>query len=138
MFEDYDAATWLVSQIVQGFPSEQFVVIAYCVMSDHVHVLLEGLCEHANLQVAMHDWKQRTAFMWRQSTGNRLWQTGYYDYVVRDEDSVPSIVKYIIGNPVRARLVDDASQYPYTGSTRYRFEELAEGVADWQPKHRRR
>jgi len=112
-------------------------VIAYCVMPDHVHLLLEGLCEHANLQVAMHDWKQRTAFMWRQSTGNRLWQTGYYDYVVRNEDSVPSIVKYIIGNPVRARLVDDASQYPYTGSTRYRFEELAEGVADWQPKHRR-
>ena len=93
MFEDYDAATWLVSQIVQGFPSEQFVVIAYCVMPDHVHLLLEGLCEHANLQVAMHDWKQRTAFMWRQSTGNRLWQTGYYDYVVRNEDSVPSIVK---------------------------------------------
>ena len=62
---------------------------------------------------------------------------GLLRYVVRNEDSVPSIVKYIIGNPVRARLVDDASQYPYTGSTRYRFEELAEGVADWQPKHRR-
>jgi REP-associated tyrosine transposase len=136
-FEDDDAATWLVSQIVQGFPADHFAVIAYCVMPDHVHLLLEGLRDDADLPVAMHNWKQRTAFIWKQTTGNRLGQSGYYDYVVRDEDSIPSIVKYIVGNPVRARLVDDASQYPYTGSTRYRFEELAEGIADWQSKHRR-
>ena len=138
MFEDYDAAAWLVPQIVQGFPSEQFAVIAYCVMPDHLHLLIEGIRDDANLQTALHDWKQHTGFAWKQRTWNRLWQSGYYDYVVRDEDSIPSIVKYIIGNPVRARLVDDASQYPHTGSTRYRFEELAEGVADWQPKHRQR
>ena len=112
-------------------------MIAYCVMPDHVHLLLEGLRDDADLRVAMHNWKQRTAFTWKQTTGNRLWQSGYYDYVVRDEDSIPSIVKYIIGNPVRARLVGDASHYPHTGSTRYRFEELAEGVADWKPKPRR-
>jgi hypothetical protein len=28
VFEDHDGATWLVSHIIQGFPSEQFAVIA--------------------------------------------------------------------------------------------------------------
>jgi hypothetical protein len=74
--------------------------------------------------------------VWRQRTGIRLWQAGYYDYVLRDEDSVPSVVKYIVGNPVRARLVTDVSHYPYTGSVRYRFNELLDSVADWRPRKR--
>jgi len=135
-FEDNEMATWLVSQIVETFPAGQFAVIAYCVMPDHVHLLLEGTTDDADLIGAMRVWKQRTGFAWKRRTGQRLWQSGFYDHVLRDEDSVPSIVKYIIGNPVRARLVADASLYPHTGSSRYRFDELAEGVADWRPPRR--
>ena len=86
----------------------------------------------------MHDWKQRTGFAWKQRHGRRLWQSGFYDYVLREDDSVPSIVKYIIGNPVRAGLVKDASLYPYSGSSRYRLDDLAEGVMDWSPRRRGR
>jgi len=82
----------------------------------------------------MHVWKQRTAFEWKRRCGRRLWQSGFYDYVLRDDDPVPAIVKYIIGNPVRAGIAADASQYPHSGSSRYRFEELANSVMDWRPR----
>jgi REP element-mobilizing transposase RayT len=134
LFEDKDAAAWLVSQIVQLFEPERFAVIAFCVMPDHVHLLLEGLQDDADLRSAMHGWKLRTGFGWKQRTGQQLWQSGFYDYVLRDEDSVPAIVKYIIGNPVRAGLVSDAAQYPYTGSSRYDFYELADVALDWRPR----
>jgi len=107
-------------------------------MPDHVHLLLEGCNEDADLRSAMHTWKQRTGSEWKRRFGQRLWQSGYYDYVLRDEDSVPAIVKYIIGNPVRAGIVADASQYPFTGSSRYRLEDLADGVMDWRPTTLRR
>ena len=96
-----------------------------------------SVTDDADLRTAMHDWKQGTGLVWKQRTGGRLWQTGYYDHVLRDEDSIPSIVKYIVANPVRARLVSDVGQYPYAGSSRYRIEELLDGVADWQPGRRR-
>ena len=134
LIEDDHAAAWVLSQIIQIFPSQQFAVVAYCVMPDHVHMLLEGCTEDADLRAAMSLWKQRTAFEWKRRCGRRLWQSGYYDYVLRDEDSVPAIVKYIIGNPVRACMVVDAGQYPYAGSSRYRFEELADGVMEWTPR----
>ena len=86
----------------------------------------------------MHDWKRRTAFAWKRRTGERLWQDGYYDYVLRDEDAVPGIVKYIISNPIRAGLVDDVTRYPYVGSSRYTIEELADAAIDWQPPWKRR
>jgi REP element-mobilizing transposase RayT len=131
---DFHPAAWLASQIVQIFPSEQFAVVAYCVMPDHVHLLLEGCSEAADLRSAMHVWKQRTAFEWKRRCGRRLWQSGFYDYVLRDDDPVPAIVKYIIGNPVRAGIAAEPSQYPHSGSSRYRFEELANSVRDWRPR----
>jgi REP element-mobilizing transposase RayT len=134
LFEDEDAAVWLVSQILQLFEPERFAVIAYCVMPDHVHLLLEGLRDDADLRSAMHAWKLRTGFAWKQRTGQRLWQSGFYDYVLRDEDSVPAIVKYVISNPVRAGIVSDASQYPHTGSSRYDFAALADSALDWRPR----
>jgi REP element-mobilizing transposase RayT len=138
LFENNGAASWLVSQIVKLFESERFAVIAFCVMPDHVHMLLEGLRADADLRSAVHVWKLRTGFAWKQREGQRLWQSGFYDYVLRDEDSVASIVKYIIGNPVRARLVGDASQYPYSGSPHYDFAQLADVALDWRPRNRRR
>jgi REP element-mobilizing transposase RayT len=105
-------------------------------MPDHVHLLLEAITDDADLRAAMHDWKQQTGFVWKQRTDRRLWQSGYFDYVLRDEDSLPSIVKYIISNPVRAGLVSDVSQYLHTGSSRFQLEELADGVADWRPARR--
>jgi REP element-mobilizing transposase RayT len=69
-FEDYDAANWLVSQIVQLFPSKQFAVIAYCVMLDHVHLLVEELTDDADLRGAMHAWTQRTGSRGRGALDN--------------------------------------------------------------------
>jgi putative transposase len=137
-FTDRVAATWMTSQISHTFEAERFAVIAFCVMPDHVHLLLEGLTEDADLRAVMHNWKLRTAFTWKQRTGQRLWQEGYYDYVLRDEDSVPGIVKYIISNPIRAGLINDVTKYPYLGSSRSTIEELADAAIDWQPPWKRR
>jgi len=131
-FIDQAAATWLCSQILQFFEPRQFAVIAFCVMPDHLHLLLEGLTEDADLPAVMHNWKLRTGFAWKQRTGERLWHQGFYDYVLRDDDSVPGLVKYIISNPIRAGLTDDINQYPYAGSSRYAPADLVDAAVDWR------
>jgi len=102
-------------------------------MPDHVHLLLEGLTVDADLRAAVHKWKLRTGFAWRHRTGQRLWQEGFHDYVLRDDDSVAGLVRYIIDNPIRAGLVDDVRRYEYLGSSRYSLAELANVVIDWRP-----
>ena len=61
-------------------------VLAYCVMPDHVHVLLEGMTETADLRDAVARWKQRTGYIWRRCYGAQLWQPGYHDRVLREGD----------------------------------------------------
>ena len=53
-----------------------------------------------------------------------LWQDSYYDHVVRPEENLTGIGRYIIENPVRAGLVESALEYPFVGSTEWSIEEL--------------
>lgn len=132
-FEDDPAAVWVTEQITQFFETRQFAVIAFCVMPDHVHLLLEGLTDDADLRAVMHAWKLTTGFAWKQRTGERLWQEGYYDHVVREEDPVVGIVRYILNNPFRAGLIPDGASYRFSGSSKFSEEELRDALTDWRP-----
>lgn len=133
VFEDAVHASWVMTQIQQLFGPKHFAVIAYCVMPDHVHLLLEGLNADADLRATMHSWKQKTGFTWSRRSRSRLWQEGFYDYVLRDYDSVPGVMRYIVDNPVRRGLSSPESPYPFVGSSGYARAELDKSSATWRP-----
>ena len=101
-----------------------FSTDAYVFMPDHVHWICEAQHDHAPLKRFVSMFKQRTGFVWSQRTGARLWQKGYWERVLRMNDNTLSIARYIIENPVRARLVRDTREYPYHGSQRYEVEHI--------------
>ena len=84
-------------------------------MPDHLHLLVEG-SEASDLPVFVKDFKQRTGFQYRRARGQSLWQKSYYDHILRTEEDVHGVARYIVGNPVRAGLVAAAKDYPYCGS----------------------
>jgi putative transposase len=110
-FQDKPAATWMTTQITHCLEPKQFAVVAFCVMPDHVHLLIEGLTDEADLGRVMHDWKQMTGFEWKQRSGGRLWQQGFCDHVLREENPVLGVVRYILNNPIRAGLVTEGQPY---------------------------
>ena len=54
----------------------------------------------------------------------QLWQRYGYERVVRDEMEEVFSVGYIVANPVRSRLVEHPSEYPFPGSQCYTLAEL--------------
>ena len=52
-FQDKPAAIWMTTQITHFFEPKQFAVIAFCVMPDHVHLVIEGLTDEADLRRVM-------------------------------------------------------------------------------------
>ena len=136
-FRDKPAATWMTTQIAHFFEARHFAVLAFCVMPDHVHLVIQGLTDDADLKAVMHDWKLITGFAWKQRTGSRLWQEGYDDHVLREDDSIVAVVRYVMNNPLRAGLVAEGTSYPFAGSSRYSHQELADALIDWEPPRRR-
>ena len=70
-------------------------------------------------------WRQLTGFYRRKRTARFLWEEGYWDYTLRDDDSVLGIASYIVWNPVRAGLVPRPELYPFTGSDRCAIADIA-------------
>jgi REP element-mobilizing transposase RayT len=99
-------------------------------------LLVEGKSEQANARKFAGVFRQASGFHFRACGGARLWQEGFYDHVVRDEDATIAVARYIVLNPVRAGLCADASTYSLTGSTRYELAQLLT-AADWYPPSRR-
>jgi putative DNA methylase len=129
--------------------SEKYHLMAYCVMSNHVHVLLQpwdatraanAECEvgertdqHSPLASIMHSLKSYTAH-----EANRIlarlgpfWQAEWYDHWVRDDDELERIVDYVMNNPIKAGLVQQPQDWLFC-SCHDRFLHDGE-IAGWLP-----
>ena len=58
-------------------------------MPDHVHLLVEGLTDDADVRAFVAAAKQKSGFDFSVRDGRRLWQKGYYERVLRDEEESP-------------------------------------------------
>lgn len=135
-FTDESLANFVSAQLLHSALEYAIDVDAYCVMPDHVHALVTGAADDANVCSYLEDAKQRTGWCFRRDRGQRLWQKGYFDRVLRDEDDTASVTAYIINNPLRAGLVKAPEDYPFWGSGKWSRDELLEfiaGAQDWKP-----
>ncbi|MBO6279729.1 MAG: transposase, partial [Pseudomonas sp.] len=45
-------------------------------------------------------------------SSERIWQRGYHDRAVRQEEDIKNIARYIIKNPIRSQLTSRIGDYP--------------------------
>ena len=116
-------------QIMSAARSRGFAILAYVFMPDHVHLLVEGKTEDADMKSFVNLAKQKSGYAYSQTRHRRLWQPSYYDRVLRDEEDTWDVIRYIVTNPVRAKLVEDFAQYPFLGSGIMERDELVKELA---------
>jgi putative transposase len=110
-----DLASAVVHHLVAETDRSKASLYAYCVMPDHVHVLLMPF-EGASVISFVQSVKSRTTRdFWNISGRRKLWQRGFHDHILRNDEDVERIGAYILANPVRAGLVDEVAAYPFSG-----------------------
>ena len=55
-------------------------------------------------------------------------QTQIVDRVLRAEEHTLSVCRYVLENPVRAKLAAHPTVYPLCGSTQYTIDEIREAI----------
>ena len=112
IFTRRDHARAVLDSICWLHQTSRFLVDAAVVMPDHMH--MAGQLGESSLPSVMHGLKSYTS--------NRLtdlgvtapvWQPGYHDHALRDDEDYAVRIRYLIDNPVRAGLVERAEDYPY-------------------------
>ena len=93
---------------------------ASCVMPNHVHMLLsQQPIEDGSgptLAALLKSLKGYTAWRCNKALGRhgRFWQEESFDRVMRDVREFDRTVSYIVSNPVKAGLVSDVADWPWT------------------------
>ena len=93
-------------------------VSAYVVMSNHVHILIWPKAELPRITKSIKGFTARECNRILQRTGEKFWQDESFDHAVRSEDEFYRIARYIVRNPVKARLVDNPEEWPWSSAVR--------------------
>ena len=109
-----DEIAKVVADALRKFDGERYWLKAYSIMPNHVHVLFEvGAVSMAKV---VQSWKGASARAANQVLGmsGPFWQPDYWDTFMRDVEHEERTVRYIRNNPVKAGLVSEWSQWPWT------------------------
>ena len=68
----------------------------------------------ASLPDFMQRAKQRSGYHGKRVVAHSVWQAGYHDRILRSEADMPAVVAYVLANPVRAGLVENPGDYPFS------------------------
>lgn len=100
------------------FDGDRYRLHAWCVMPNHVHVLLTPIGDYT-LSAIVHGWKSYTAKqinMILVRTG-KVWFEEYFDRKIRNEKHFEDAYFYIEQNPVKAKLCAEAIEWDYSSAS---------------------
>jgi putative transposase len=128
VFSDRAIADQTLTQFRRTASLEQFALLAYCLMPDHAHLLAQGVRDDSDFRRFAKMAKQRSGGLYARTQHSPLWQPGYFERVLREEDDARILARYIVNNPVRARLVESPADYPLVGSDVWSLKNLLESI----------
>ncbi|MFD1874181.1 transposase [Hymenobacter bucti] len=105
----------LVKQSLHYFDGRTYDLHGYCLMPNHVHLVMGIAPEAPPLTKTLQRLKSYTATQANRLLGRSgtFWQAESYDHVVRNGE-MERIMAYVLENPVKAGLVDDWQQWPHS------------------------
>jgi putative transposase len=131
-FSQHDREVYL-DLVKQNLADTQVRVLAYCLMTNHVHwlVIPERADSLALLFRRVHGRYAQYLNARRRRTGH-LWQNRFFSCAVSGDHHV-TVARYVEGNPVRAGLVDSAEEYTWSSARAHLAGPDSESIAllDW-------
>ena len=111
-FHDLHAARALIR--VLHAESGHTQTLAFVVMPDHLHWLM-SLAGSVSLAVVMQSVKSVSSHRINSLLARRghLWQAGFHDHALRRDEDLTATARYVVGNPIRAGLVQSIGDYPH-------------------------
>jgi putative transposase len=112
------------------------VVLGYCLMSNHVHLIalqrgrdsMAATLKHTHGRYAVY-------YNARHASSGHVWQGRYYSCPLDSAHIWPAL-RYVELNPVRARLVAQAEDYPWSSAAVHCGCGAGSGLIDMEPWQR--
>ena len=111
VFLDFSNAQLLKQCLKNSDDNGHTETYCFCIMPDHLHWMFQLKSASLSKVIAM------VKSEYSRFTRTKIWQDGYHDHVIRSDESLINIARYIVRNPLRAGLVSKVGDYPHWDSS---------------------
>lgn len=112
--EDEDYRHYL--DILQHYKDKfDFHIFAYCLMTNHIHLLLQ-VSERGSISKIMQaiTIAHTRYYHYKYKASGHIWQGRFKSPIISDDEYLLTTMCYIEQNPVRAGMVKDLKDYPWS------------------------
>jgi putative transposase len=114
LLKDKRVAQIVAQSLFTGQDQGHYILHAYVIMANHVHILMTPLMYPSQLLGSLKGATSREANRILGRTGEPFWQHESHDHWVRDEEEFERIRQYIENSPVRVSLDAEPSLYRWS------------------------
>ena len=101
-------------------------IFAYCLMDNHYHLVLEN--SSGKMSDFFKQLNGQYATWYRQNNEGRgyVFQDRYKSFLIQNDSYLQAVIGYLLSNPVRAKLVKNFLDYPWSSAKLYFKPELSQ------------
>ena len=96
-------------------------MLAYCLLPDHVHILMKLPEEDSGFSIRMREIKRLTTLWMRKElkSEEEIWQDKFWEHTVRDEKELQIHFDYIHYNPIKHGYMDSYDGWKWSSFRDY-------------------
>ena len=122
VFMDKNAMEVLMAAIKETRKRNPFELVAYCILPDHVHLIMELPADDNLFSQKVRSIKRLTTIRLRKITGIpnlTIWQNRFWEHTVRNQVDLKYCFDYVHYNPVKHGYVDECGKWAWSSFSRY-------------------
>ncbi len=115
---DDDDARLFLALLARETRRERWDCHAFCLMPNHYHAILDADLERLSRGFHRLNGTYAQTFNERYTRSGHLFGDRFAAFVIRDEEHLRNATEYVLANPVRAGLCEDAEDWRWSGARR--------------------
>lgn len=116
---DFEAYMRMLKEAFEYFEEHNYKLMAYCLMSNHIHLMIKTDTKPLGDLISRVHSIYTKYFNKKHDYEGHLFQGKYYADVIKDEEQLYSVSRYIHLNPVRAKIVNSPEKYRWSSYANY-------------------
>jgi putative transposase len=104
-----------------------FALYGYCLLNNHFHLLIRPIGEESISRIVQSLLVSHThRYHKHHNSGGHVWQGRFRSPVIQNDEHLLTVLRYIESNPLRAAIVTNAGEYPWSSFRVHGLGELDE------------
>ncbi|WP_422486885.1 REP-associated tyrosine transposase [Gudongella sp. DL1XJH-153] len=124
IFADQAHKKFILELLKSNLSENKISVAAYCIMDNHLHLVLKGELEDISIALKKVNIKFAMKLNKEQDRVGHVFQDRYKSEIINNDQHLLQAIRYVHNNPVKAGIENDPKKYQWSSYSSYTGKDL--------------